>query len=1427
MTLARRTRILIACGALLVLLLAVAFRGPLFRPLVVLALHRSFGLDASVAQVGGSFLTGLDLRSVTARGEAAGGPLASFEADRISARYALWALLHGKEAFLDSLDVTMERATLDLDLTGPPAADLQTAKHPASPSPLPRLPHLTVSDSRVRVRGRDYTLEADGLRGTVAHPDQAGEQAVEISADRFSLRHSALRQGTLSVTIAGRYSPRRLEITAAQVDGEPIVKHARLDLGERPGDLDLLLDLSLWRGSIEFGMLRRSAGTEVRWDARGIDLQPQVILVDPALGALRGVLSTNGEVRFGGGGMKTLTGNFSLDWKGALLAGRAVDHLTIRGSAEPGVILVELAEGRVASNELLLRRVILPASPLFEGRWRALLAEASGEFFASLGDVPGFLAIWGVRTGNATVPDHHLRLEGTLERGEVQLVQGDLSTGLGKTTLDALTLIFPRENQGWGETAFSGGATFTIPDLKDVSALFPMPPLGGALRGEITATGTFARPEGRASLTGRGITVAGTALGDIDLQARATAGRISIDSLQVRQGESRFTAQDVRFTTATLAANDLGGFLDGIEGSFTLGSTDLPALAAVAGIPREAVARIPATHRLTAAGSVQGRAITFIAGSFAAAGGSITLGAGRIVLPPPGADWSRDTMVEGDLVVDIPDLEPVATIFQLPPLQGTLEGRTQISGSLAAPSASVAVSGRGIVIDGHPVGAIAVKATVQAQRLTVDSLEVTRGTDRLHTRGSYDLATGTLLDVEADVSLADVAPYLKEFVRETTPVSGRLHVMLRSTGPLPGTPLVIKAEFSEGRIRDFQGVQGVVGGTVRFPGTLRQPHISMTARVAGVSGGLGGHPIRGSFEAAYEPGQLRIGAFELAGSGGLAVTGKGTVPLDLAADDLLSPGPISIETQANIPALEELAFLLPPAYALTGALRADIVLAGSWKEPSARVELSGERLLLPPGIRFVPPGPVTLAGTLTWGRAEARAEKMRLTSPLLSFSLSGAWSSPPSLSSLFSGTGGARTGSLSLRASFSAPDIGWLRESVAGLRRLNGSVAGEIAIEGPADDPVLSGEIRIADAALRYGDLPPIDTLNATATVARRKVTLKEFNGSIGGSPFTLAGSMDFSRMDDPILDLRLLGKNVLLYRDEGLRIRADSDLTLRGPFSALSLTGEMALTNSLYQKNISVANLLSSGDKAGRRPTPGIAGISFPEPPLRDMRFNIHLTALEPFQIRTDVVRGAARPDLRLTGTGLLPILSGALLVDTARVMLPSGTLEIERGTVLIHEGDPDRPSLDFGGRMQSRGYEITAQIGGTLDSPEVILSSTPPLPSEELLLFVLTGVPPGSGGAEGGTVTSMASPMAIYLGKNVVGRLFGGRSRTGKPGFQDRIELQIGREMTRTGSVTLDARLLLLNRPMGRHSTLYVTSEKDIYDQFNAGLKIIFTFK
>ncbi|HEY5999824.1 MAG TPA: translocation/assembly module TamB domain-containing protein [bacterium] len=1429
----------VAAGTLAaLLLLAAAFRGPLLERLIVRALHCTLGLDATLAQAGGSIFGGIELRGLKARGA---GPIASFEAERVAATYSLAALARGREAFFRSLAVTVSGGALDLDLTRPRPASAGNATPPA-PAPgsgavagrapaFPALPRLEVRGSRLRLRGSGYEIVAEGLQGDVGAPLAGQAQPVDARAERFSLRHPWLREGAVPLALTGALAPRRLDIASGTSAGAPLIQRGSLELGDRAGDFDLRLALALWQGTAEVGVLERAGGKQVRWDVRGVDLRPDLVLSSPGLGALRGRLTSSGSATMSAAGTPTLAGTLGLAWEGAQIAGRAVDRLSIEATAEPGLVRVKSAEGRIGPNDLRLALVDLPAPALFSGRWRALLASASGSFAASLGDVPGFMAIWGLnaRRAGARMPAHRLRLEGTLGKGTVRLSRGELAAGPGTATLEAFTLGLPGENQGWDQTAFSGSAAVDLPRLEDVSAVLPLPALGGSIRGVVSGRGTVARPEGTATLAGRQVTIAGKAIGDVEVTARAAAGRLELDSLQVRRGGNRLDAKGVRLSTAALASSDRAALVDSLAGSFELRFTDIPALAALASAPPAGLARLPARHVLTAAGTVSGRTIALAGGSFATAGSTATLRAARITLPAPGGDWKRDTTLDGDLDVDVPDLAPVGRIFDVPPLQGRLKGHAKVAGSAREPTGTLELSGAGIAVGAHRVGDVVAKLSARGRLVAVESLEIARGPDRLRGSGSWDLDKETALSLEADVSVADVAPWAAQYVSARLPVSGRLHARIRADGPVPGAPIAVDAEVSGGTFQDLRAVRGTLKASVGVEGPLRRPRIASAALTAQADGEAGTRSGHATIDASYEPGTLRVRALDARGSGGLTLHGDGTLALDLSSRDVLGPGPLAFRARVHMPHLDDVSALLPPAYRLAGSLDADLALAGTWKDPQLRAELDARGLALDAAPPFVSPGPYTLAGTLAWSASEARAERVRLESPALSCSLSGTWTAPPSPRAVLSREARLAAGSLSLRATFSSPDVGWLRAAAEGIRHVRGSVAGEIAVEGTPADPIFSGSVSVADGAVQYRGLPPLDSLAARLSLARRTLTVEQLGGNVGASPFALSGSVDFTRLSDPAFDLRLQGKNALLYRAEGLRLRADSDLRLRGTAGAPSLSGEVALTDSIYQRTFSVADVFGGGSGSGtssKRASAGTSGISFPDPPLRDLRFDVRLTAREPFEIATTVLKGTAAPDLRLTGTGLLPVLRGTILFQDARLFLPSGTLEVERGTMLFRESDPAHPELDFAGRMQTRGFDITAQISGTLDKPEVILSSLPPLPSDELVTFVLTGAPPASARLAGESAATLATPMAVYLGKGVLESLLGGAGGGGAR-LQDQLEMQVGRELTRSGSQTMDARLLLRKGLAGHGSSLYLTGQKDVYDQENIGVEILFKFK
>jgi translocation and assembly module TamB len=224
-------------------------------------------------------------------------------------------------------------------------------------------------------------------------------------------------------------------------------------------------------------------------------------------------------------------------------------------------------------------------------------------------------------------------------------------------------------------------------------------------------------------------------------------------------------------------------------------------------------------------------------------------------------------------------------------------------------------------------------------------------------------------------------------------------------------------------------------------------------------------------------------------------------------------------------------------------------------------------------------------------------------------------------------------------------------------------------------------------------------------------------------------------------------------------------------------------------------------------------------------MVFDVRLISKNPFTIRNNLVRGAVRPELKLTGTGRIPVLAGKIYVDPTRMNLPAGSLVFESGVVRFDPNRPDRPTLDLLGTSKMLGYDVTMLVEGPYYEPVVTLSSVPPLTNEELILLLVAGQPPNSEDDQGAQRQSMN--VAVFLGKDLIARWFGSDSAEAEESIVDRFEVHIGRAVTRSGEETIDAQFRIADDVLRDGDKLYLTGEKDIFDFYNAGLKIVFRFK
>src|SRR5690606_19521275 len=135
------------------------------------------------------------------------------------------------------------------------------------------------------------------------------------------------------------------------------------------------------------------------------------------------------------------------------------------------------------------------------------------------------------------------------------------------------------------------------------------------------------------------------------------------------------------------------------------------------------------------------------------------------------------------------------------------------------------------------------------------------------------------------------------------------------------------------------------------------------------------------------------------------------------------------------------------------------------------------------------------------------------------------------------------------------------------------------------------------------------------------------------------------------VLDLHVQGENTLLHRGAGVRVRADADLTAKGPLSDFLVAGTITLRDGRLVTRMPLLNLRSSGGRAVSE------GSDFPGLDLGEGiagRLDVRVRTDEPVQVSDNILDGGLHAQLQVTGELAQPILSGRISGPDTALILP-----------------------------------------------------------------------------------------------------------------------------------------------------------------------------
>lgn len=432
----------------------------------------------------------------------------------------------------------------------------------------------------------------------------------------------------------------------------------------------------------------------------------------------------------------------------------------------------------------------------------------------------------------------------------------------------------------------------------------------------------------------------------------------------------------------------------------------------------------------------------------------------------------------------------------------------------------------------------------------------------------------------------------------------------------------------------------------------------------------------------------------------LGVNG-GTIRLD----GRLSPSLDLTLAVDQLPA--DLAEVASPSLKVRGTIGAHARITGSRSAPSGRitVKAAGIKLLTGEG-RAIPPADLAATIDLAGKKADLTA---RLTA------------GPDARLNADGTVPFTETGAIDLKLG-GMLNLAILDPVVSAKGTLiRGVITPNFTVTGTPKSPNANGTLAMTGGSVQnIASGLSLQDISAQVNAANRLVTLQNFQATAGKGTISGHGTINLAQPSIPIR-IAIHAKDATPISSDLVTETLDGALNLTGAFKgAMKLAGKIDIAKAniniphALPPSVAKLKIYRPGEK---QPAPAAAAAAVP-----DVALDLLVVAHNQIFIRGDGLFAEVGGQLKLGGTLADPIPSGGFDLIRGDFSLGGKSLQFTKGVVSFNGGG-FLPSIDFEATTTTSTGTATLVIGGTAAKPTITLTSSPPLPSDEVLSQLLFG--------------------------------------------------------------------------------------------------------
>jgi translocation and assembly module TamB len=363
-----------------------------------------------------------------------------------------------------------------------------------------------------------------------------------------------------------------------------------------------------------------------------------------------------------------------------------------------------------------------------------------------------------------------------------------------------------------------------------------------------------------------------------------------------------------------------------------------------------------------------------------------------------------------------------------------------------------------------------------------------------------------------------------------------------------------------------------------------------------------------------------------------------------------------------------------------------------------------------------------------------------------------------------------------------------------GEDRLKGQFAADLSVSGTVAAPSASGRLQLTNAGyenLASGAVLKDLSADLVGNGDRFRLETLSANDGAGGS-LKAQGSLALGGTEGPSAQLSAALANFrVAARDEG-SATASGTVSVTGPLAALKITAPLIidrasvnLPNSLPPSVVVLKVTEVNGSKQPASQRQAAA-------PTLPATLDIALRLSGPVLVQGHGLDSQWGGRLKITGTAAAPKVAGSLVANRGSYALLGKSFRLTRGTITFDGTSRIDPALDIVAEASAADITADVTIAGLASAPTVTLSSTPPLPRDEILARLLFGT--GVRQMTAGQGLELAEAAAAFSG--------------GGPGMLDRLRGGLGLDWLRLGQGPAGAASSILNPSVVTPTTTSTTA-------------------